>query len=91
MNVLKDASATAIYGSRAANGVIMVTTRKGRTGKPQVTYSGYAALESVSGRVNVLNADEHRAFLAEHDMSLAASDEGNGAGTDWQKKNCYRV
>lgn len=86
MNVLKDASATAIYGSRAANGVIMVTTRKGRTGKPQVTYSGYAALESVSGRVNVLNADEHRAFLAEHDMSLAASDEGNGAGTDWQKE-----
>lgn len=86
MNVLKDASATAIYGSRAANGVIMVTTRKGRTGKPQVTYSGYAALESVSGRVNVLNADEHRDFLAEHDMSLAASDEGNGAGTDWQKE-----
>lgn len=86
MNVLKDASATAIYGSRAANGVIMVTTRKGRTGKPQVTYSGYAALESVSGRVNVLNADEHRAFLAEHDMSLAASDEGGGAGTDWQKE-----
>lgn len=86
MNVLKDASATAIYGSRAANGVIMVTTRKGRTGKPQVTYSGYAAFESVSGRVNVLNADEHRAFLAEHDMSLAASDEGNGAGTNWQKE-----
>ena len=86
MNVLKDASATAIYGSRAANGVIMVTTRKGRTGKPLVTYSGYAALESVSGRVNVLNADEHRTFLAEHGMSLAASDEGNGAGTDWQKE-----
>ncbi len=86
MNVLKDASATAIYGSRAANGVIMVTTRKGRTGKPQVTYSGYAALESVSGRVNVLNADEHRDFLAEHNMSLAASDEGNDAGTDWQKE-----
>lgn len=62
MNVLKDASATAIYGSRAANGVIMVTTRKGRTGKPQVHYSGYAAIESVSGRVNVLDAEEHRAF-----------------------------
>ena len=84
MNVLKDASATAIYGSRAANGVIMVTTRKGRTGKPQVHYSGYAAVESVSGRVNVLNADEHRAFLAEHDMELAASDDGYS--TDWQKE-----
>ena len=36
--------------------------------------------------MNVLNADEHRTFLAEHGMSLAASDEGNGAGTDWQKE-----
>lgn len=84
MNVLKDASATAIYGSRAANGVIMVTTRKGRTGKPQVHYSGYAAIESVSGRVNVLDAEEHRAFLAEHNMELAASDDGYS--TDWQKE-----
>lgn len=84
MSVLKDASATAIYGSRAANGVIMVTTRKGRTGKPQVSYSGYAAIESVSGRVNVLNANEHRAFLAEHDMTIAASDDGYS--TDWQKE-----
>lgn len=84
MNVLKDASATAIYGSRAANGVIMVTTRKGRTGKPQVHYSGYAAVESVSGRVNVLNAEEHRAFLTEHNMELAASDDGYS--TDWQKE-----
>lgn len=84
MSVLKDASATAIYGSRAANGVIMVTTRKGRTGKPQVSYSGYAAIESVSGRVNVLNANEHRTFLAEHDMTIAASDDGYS--TDWQKE-----
>ena len=84
MNVLKDASSTAIYGSRAANGVIMVTTRKGRTGKPQVHYSGYAAFETVSGRVNVLSADEHRAFLAEHNMELAASDDGYS--TDWQKE-----
>lgn len=84
MNVLKDASATAIYGSRAANGVIMVTTRRGKSGKPQVSYSGYAALETVSGRVNVLNADEHRAFLAEHDMAVAASDDGYS--TDWQKE-----
>lgn len=84
MNVLKDASSTAIYGSRAANGVIMVTTRRGKSGKPQVSYSGYAALETVSGRVNVLNADEHRAFLAEHDMAVAASDDGYS--TDWQKE-----
>ena len=84
MNVLKDASATAIYGSRAANGVIMITTRRGKVGKPMVHYSGYASFEKVSGRIDVLNAAEHRAFLAENGMSIAASDDG--FNTDWQKE-----
>jgi len=84
MNVLKDASATAIYGSRAANGVIMVTTRRGKIGKPVVNYSGYGAFETVAGKVKVLNANEHRAFLADNGMSIAASDDGYD--TDWQKE-----
>lgn len=84
MNVLKDASATAIYGSRAANGVIMVTTRRGKAGKPVVSYSGYGAFETVAGKVDVLSADEHRAFLRDHDMSIAASEDGYS--TDWQKE-----
>lgn len=82
INVLKDASSAAIYGSRAANGVIMVTTRRGKEGKPIVNYSSYAAVETVAGRVNVLSANEHRAFLAEHNMELAKSDDGYN--TDWQ-------
>lgn len=84
MNVLKDASATAIYGSRAANGVIMVTTRRGKAGKPVVSYNGYGAIETVAGKVNVLSADEHRAFLRDNGMSIAASDDGYN--TDWQKE-----
>ena len=84
MNVMKDASATAIYGSRAANGVIMVTTRKGKVGKPVVNYNGYASFDRVSGRIDVLNAEEHRAFLSQNNMSIAASDDGYS--TDWQKE-----
>jgi TonB-linked SusC/RagA family outer membrane protein len=82
IDVLKDASATAIYGSRAANGVIMVTTKRGKSGKPTLSYSGYAALESVSNRVEVLSAGEYRKFLA--DNSLAVAESEDGYSTDWQ-------
>ena len=60
ITVLKDASATAIYGSRAANGVIVVTTKKGRVGKPQVNYSGSVSLnQRISyGDLNLMNAGE---------------------------------
>lgn len=84
MNVLKDASATAIYGSRAANGVIMVTTRRGKSGKSQVHYSGYTAFESVSGRIDVLDAEEHSAFLKSNNISISTSEDGYN--TNWQKE-----
>ncbi|WP_276496379.1 SusC/RagA family TonB-linked outer membrane protein [Pontibacter litorisediminis] len=84
MDVLKDASATAIYGSRAANGVIMVTTRRGKAGAPTLSYSGYAALETVANKIDVLSADEYRRFLADNDMEVAASEDG--ASTDWQEE-----
>ncbi len=59
IDVLKDASAAAIYGARAANGVIIVTTKRGTAGKPKVTYSGYAGQAKVRDRINVLNAQEY--------------------------------
>jgi TonB-linked outer membrane protein, SusC/RagA family len=58
MEVLKDGSATAIYGSRAANGVILITTRKGKLGKPKVTYDAWFASAAPSKRFDLLNADE---------------------------------
>ncbi len=88
MTVLKDASATAIYGSRASNGVILVTTKKGKQGTPfTLTYNGLATFYTVSDYIEVLNADEFRSqvnsiYGAE---SSAASLLGT-ANTDWQKE-----
>lgn len=82
MDVMKDASSTAIYGSRAANGVIFVTTKRGRAGKPVLSYSGYTAIENVSNRVNVLNAREYTDFLQTHGIDVAGSESGHE--TDWQ-------
>ena len=60
ITVLKDASATAIYGSRAANGVIVVTTKRGRIGRPQINYAGSMSLnQRISyGDLNLMNAGE---------------------------------
>jgi len=82
MDVMKDASSTAIYGSRAANGVIFVTTKRGKSGASVLSYSGYAATESVSSRVNVLNAAEHTAFVKQYGLTVDPSE--TGYDTNWQ-------
>ena len=56
IEVLKDASSTAIYGARAGNGVIIITTKKGATGAPKVTYSGTASVQTLAGEYDMLNA-----------------------------------
>ena len=84
IDVLKDAAATAIYGNRASNGVIMVTTRRGKTGDMQVSYSGYAGLEKVSRNLKVMNAGQLRAFLTKTGQSFSPADD-LGANTNWQK------
>lgn len=84
MDVMKDASSTAIYGSRAANGVIFVTTKRGKAGAPVLSYSGWAATESVANSVNVLSAAEHKQFVEEHNLTVAANESGHA--TDWQKE-----
>ncbi len=81
--ILKDASATAIYGSRASNGVIIITTKKGRQGsKPKVTYNGYLSFGKVSKKYDVMTGDEFRNYVKN-----VLGQEGNGLGTantDWQ-------
>src|SRR5688572_9232589 len=62
VEILKDASATAIYGSRGANGVILVTTKRGRQGKPVVTYSGYAGASKIQDQFPVMNTQEFFEF-----------------------------
>ncbi|MBQ7421742.1 MAG: TonB-dependent receptor [Prevotella sp.] len=81
--VLKDASATAIYGSRASNGVIIITTKKGRSGqKPTVTYNGDVTLSMIQKKYDVLNAADYKKLVSSID-GLDASLLGD-ADTDWQ-------
>jgi len=86
--VLKDASATAIYGSRGSNGVIIITTKKGRTNMaPQVSYNGNVSVSTISKYADVLNADEYRALV---ERLYGVNDTRYGmlgdANTDWQKE-----
>lgn len=62
IDVLKDAASAAIYGSRGSNGVVLVTTKKGKTGKPVITLNAYAAFSSLERKVDVMDADEWIAF-----------------------------
>ncbi len=82
MDVLKDASATAIYGARGANGVILITTKRGKAGFTHVNYSGSLGLSTMARPVKVLSADEFRAEVRALDGDLI--DEGGA--TDWQKE-----
>lgn len=80
--VLKDASATAIYGSRASNGVIIITTKKGRNGqKPTVSYNGDVTISTIAKKYNPLNAADYKALC--QNLGLDVSKLGN-ADTDWQ-------
>lgn len=60
IDLLKDVSASAIYGARGANGVIMITTKQGKTGKPQISYNGYAGPEYQSNVVKQMNGEQYR-------------------------------
>lgn len=83
IDVLKDAAATAIYGNRAANGVIMVTTKKGKQGQMQVSYSSFVGMEKVSNKLDMMTADQLRAFLTKINVGFSPKDD-KGANTDWQ-------
>lgn len=85
IDVLKDAAAAAIYGNRAANGVIMVTTKKGIAGQTQLSYSGYFGVENVSNQYDMMDADQLKAFLAKNNSALTPAND-KGANTDWQKE-----
>ncbi|WP_324670971.1 SusC/RagA family TonB-linked outer membrane protein [Hymenobacter sp. GOD-10R] len=85
IEVLKDASSTAIYGARAANGVIIITTKKSKAGQARLTYSTYGAVEKVSKRINMLTADELRKYLADNKVKpLANPADDDGSNTNWQ-------
>lgn len=90
--VLKDASATAIYGSRASNGVIIITTKKGKEGRLQLSYNGNVSVSSPIRYVDVLSGDEFRTLAGDLresgsiGLNDAALDRLGNENTDWQKE-----
>ena len=80
IDVLKDASAAAIYGSRAANGVIVITTKKGSKGQSKINLSMTTGFSSLANKVDVFSADEFRKQVVAVDGTL----KDGGANTDWQ-------
>lgn len=91
IEILKDASATAIYGSRGANGVILITTKSGKAEKMQVSYSGSVGIQSPSNKLDLLDAADYKRVLNEiidaggdSEASRVGDIANGGAGTDWQ-------
>lgn len=87
MTILKDASATAIYGSRASNGVIIITTKKGQSGRPQINFTANFYVNTPKNYLNMMKADEFRSFiLNQYGETSAQAAKLGDANTDWQKE-----
>lgn len=91
IEILKDASATAIYGSRGANGVILVTTKKGKSDKLTTSYNTYGGVQNVAKRMDILSTSEYMDLMNELSVAqgngevFSAADRSSiGNGTDWQ-------
>lgn len=90
ISILKDASSQSIFGIRAANGVVLVTTVHGKTGPPTINYNGYVGLQKVTNEVKMTNASEY-ASLVNEAYAIAGQDPlftntDLGEGTDWYKQ-----
>ncbi|MBC6109619.1 SusC/RagA family TonB-linked outer membrane protein [Pedobacter fastidiosus] len=88
LSILKDASSQSIYGIRAANGVVLITTKKGKTGDPVITYNGSVGFKAVTNQVEMANATEYATIINELSASnganpLFANPASFGTGTNW--------
>ncbi len=81
IDVLRDASATAIYGSKAANGVIIITTKSGKNERTNVSYNGYVAFDNIAKTLDVATADDIRNYVSANGIDYAYD---KGGSTDWQ-------
>lgn len=91
MDILKDASATAIYGSRAANGVILITTKRGQKGDAKISYNGYTGWQEMPKKLRLLNLQEYAYHKNARTLAAIVQGDDNfvrpdllGVGTDWQ-------
>ncbi|PRY49947.1 TonB-linked SusC/RagA family outer membrane protein [Arcticibacter pallidicorallinus] len=90
MDILKDASATAIYGMRAANGVLLITTKKGKQGKMVISYDAHTGVKEAANLVDMAGPAQYAGYLNEANVYYGSGDElittdqiANGANTDW--------
>ncbi|NLR57452.1 TonB-dependent receptor [Chitinophaga polysaccharea] len=95
IDVLKDASATAIYGSQATNGVVVITTKRGQVAPPSITYDMYTGYQQIPKRLPLMNLREYASFINDRNTGLGwgfdtrpefANPKYLGDGTDWQKE-----
>ena len=96
IEILKDASATAIYGSRGANGVVIITTKRGKAGKGTVTLDGYYAQQEIANKVDVLNAAQFADFVNDAKINanqtpIYVNPKNLGEGTNWQNELLRRA
>ncbi len=97
IEILKDASSASIYGSRGSNGVILITTKRGKAGKPKVTYDGYVGVQNIANKLDMMTAEEYATFANEaatnsgsaiiyggSDSQWKAPSEYHNGGIDWQ-------
>ena len=84
ISVLKDASAAAIYGSRASNGVVLITTKQSDGGQPTIRYDGYASAQSIAKSPDFLTAADYRRLISEGYESQGQQFEDVGFSTNWQ-------
>ncbi|MCA1747003.1 MAG: SusC/RagA family TonB-linked outer membrane protein, partial [Bacteroidales bacterium] len=101
IEVLKDASATSIYGAKGANGVVLITTKRGKAGSDRVTFESYYGVQQITRRIEVMNAAQYAELFDEAGRNAAIDRGANytpefpdpeslGEGTDWQDQ-IYRV
>jgi TonB-linked SusC/RagA family outer membrane protein len=100
IEVLKDASATAIYGSRGANGVVIITTKKGTKGQDNISYQGYFGVQSVSKKLDLMNASQWASLRNDVQASIGQTPSFSAAqieafktsgGSDWQSAAFVRA
>jgi len=94
IEILKDASATAIYGARAANGVVLITTKSGKEGRDQISFDAYYGVQNVVKKIDVMNAFDYATLVNEayandglkpvYDSNKMAELQANPKGTNWQ-------
>lgn len=96
IEILKDASATAIYGARAANGVVLITTKSGKKGRDVISFDAYYGVQNVVNKIDVMDAQQYAALVNDaftndglaplYDQDELAEIQKLGKGTDWQEE-----